>query len=66
VGEDGEHRARGRFARGPLEAHGAGGYGAPGGAGTRKEEDDEHRRKFPVEEDPFSTDLKAAPPVIGL
>jgi hypothetical protein len=37
-----------------------------GGAGSRKEEDDEHRRRFPVEEDPFSTDLKAAPPVIGI
>lgn len=65
--EDGEHRARGRFGRAGLDPHGGGGYGgAGGGAGGRPEEDDEHHRKFPVEEDPFSTDLKAAPPVIGL
>jgi hypothetical protein len=41
--------------------------GGPAGAGARGDEDEEHHRKFPVEEDPFSaTDLKAAPPVIGL
>jgi hypothetical protein len=47
---------------------GAGGYG-PGGMGAgsaSKEEDQEHRRRFPVEEDLFTGDLKAAPPVIGL
>ncbi|GLZ43572.1 hypothetical protein [Actinokineospora sp. NBRC 105648] len=43
------------------------GYGgAPGGA-RDKEEDGEHRRRVPIEEDPFTTaDLTAAPPVIGL
>jgi hypothetical protein len=58
----------GRFGRGGvLDPHGAGGYGGVGGAGARQEEDDEHVRRFPVEEDPFSSaDLKAAPPVIGL
>jgi uncharacterized protein YukE len=67
IGEDAERAGRGRFGRGgALDPHGAGGYGAPGGSGARGEEDEEHRRKFPVEEDPFSTDLKAAPPVIGL
>ncbi|MET0134130.1 MAG: hypothetical protein ABW215_11115 [Kibdelosporangium sp.] len=47
---------------------GAGGYG-PGGMGAgsaRKEDDQEHRRRFPVEEDLFADGLKAAPPVIGL
>jgi hypothetical protein len=47
---------------------GASGYG-PGGMGAgsaNKEEDAEHRRRFPVEEDLFTGDLKAAPPVIGL
>jgi hypothetical protein len=47
---------------------GASGYG-PGGMGAgsaSKEEDAEHRRRFPVEEDLFTGDLKAAPPVIGL
>jgi hypothetical protein len=66
IGDDEERRGRGRFGRGgALDAHGSG-YGA-GGAGARREEDEEHHRKFPVEEDPFSSsDLKAAPPVIGL
>ena len=67
-------RMNGRFGRGAggmlgAEAEGrggmGGGYGA-GGAGARSEEDGEHRRKFPYEEDPFLGDLKAAPPVIGL
>ena len=67
IGEEAERRAaRGRFGRGGLDPHGGNGYGGMGGAGSRKEEDDEHHRRFPVEEDPFSSDLKAAPPVIGL
>lgn len=67
--------ARGRFGTsrfGGLNAFGerggTGGSGYPGGAGAggRKEDDKEHRRRFPYEEDPFLGDLKAAPPVIGL
>jgi uncharacterized protein YukE len=59
---DREYRGRGRFSKGgPL---GMGG-GVPGG--RRDEEGDgEHRRRVPIEEDPFTSDLKAAPPVIGL
>lgn len=65
LGGDREYRARGRFARAGLDPHG--GYGgAAGGARQRGEDDTEHYRRFPVEEDPFSSDLKAAPPVIGL
>jgi hypothetical protein len=47
---------------------GGNGYGMGGVPGNRSEEerDGEHRRRVPLEEDPFSTDLKAAPPVIGL
>ena len=30
-----------------------------------EEEDNQHRRRVPIEDDPFATDLKAAPPVIG-
>ncbi|MEV4318608.1 hypothetical protein [Actinocrispum sp. NPDC049592] len=49
------------------KAGGASGYGPGGmGAGANKEEDQEHKRRFPVEEDLFTGDLKAAPPVIGL
>ncbi|TCO58625.1 hypothetical protein [Actinocrispum wychmicini] len=44
-----------------------GGYGPGGmGAGANKEEDQEHRRRVPLEDDLFTGDLKAAPPVIGL
>jgi hypothetical protein len=57
--------ARGRFGRAGLDPHGSG-YPMGGSGSGRKEEDEEHRRRFPVEEDPFSDDLKAAPPVIGL
>jgi hypothetical protein len=39
--------------------------GAPGSR-QDEERDGEHRRRVPIEDDPFSTDLKAAPPVIGL
>jgi hypothetical protein len=59
---DRDYKGRGRFNKtSPL---GMGG----GGAGRRgeDEEDGEHRRRVPIEDDPFSTDLKAAPPVIGL
>lgn len=60
---DREYKGRGRFSKA------GGGYGMGGGVpgGRRDEEQDgEHRRRVPIEEDPFSTDLKAAPPVIGL
>lgn len=58
---DREYRGRGRFSR-------VGGYGMGGFPGNRGEEerDGEHRRRVPIEEDPFATDLKATPPVIGL
>jgi hypothetical protein len=62
---DREFRGRGRFSK----AGAFGGMGGAGGAGGRRaedEEDGEHRRRVPIEEDPFSSDLKAAPPVIGL
>jgi hypothetical protein len=60
---DREYKGRGRFSKA-----GALGMGGGGGAGRRGEEeqDGEHRRRVPIEEDPFATDLKAAPPVIGL
>jgi hypothetical protein len=64
---DKEYRGRGRFSRsGAINGRG-GGYGA-GAPGNQDEEeaDSEHRRRVPIEDDPFSTDLKAAPPVIGL
>ncbi|HEY0803548.1 MAG TPA: hypothetical protein VGD84_00720, partial [Pseudonocardiaceae bacterium] len=41
-------------------------YGMGGGRGARNEDDKEHRRRIPFEEDPFVTGMKAAPPVIGL
>ena len=60
---DREYKGRGRFSK-------AGGLGmGGGGAGGRRgeeEPDGEHRRSVPIEEDLFATDLKAAPPVIGL
>jgi hypothetical protein len=59
---DREYRGRGRFSK--TGGLGMGG-GAPGGR-RDQEEDTEHRRRVPIEEDPFSSDLKAAPPVIGL
>ncbi|GAB3436650.1 WXG100 family type VII secretion target [Actinophytocola sediminis] len=60
-GGDKDYRGRGRFNRG-------GGFGMGGVPGGRSEEerDGEHRRRVPIEDDPFATDLKAAPPVIGL
>jgi hypothetical protein len=60
---DREYKGRGRFSKA-----GALGMGGGGGAGRRGEEeqDGEHRRRVPIEDDPFATDLKAAPPVIGL
>lgn len=61
-GGDREYRGRGRFNRGG--GFGMGG-GMPGGRGE-EERDGEHRRRVPIEDDPFSTDMKAAPPVIGL
>lgn len=64
---DKEYRGRGRFSRGGAINGRGGGYGA-GAPGNRadEEENSEHRRRVPIEDDPFSTDLKAAPPVIGL
>ena len=59
---DREYRGRGRFSK--SGAFGSGG-GAPRGQ-QDGEEDSEHRRSVPIEEDLFSSDLKAAPPVIGL
>ncbi|SDJ48100.1 hypothetical protein SAMN05192558_116111 [Actinokineospora alba] len=57
----------GRFGRLNGFGDAARGMGGAGGAGGRKEEDSEHRRRVPIEEDPFAiTDLKSAPPVIGL
>ncbi len=63
---DKEYRGRGRFSRTGTTT-GRGGYGA-GAPGSRRdeEEDGEHRRRVPLEDDPFATDMKAAPPVIGL
>jgi hypothetical protein len=62
-------RGASRYGRAGMAGRGgAGGYG-PGGMGAgsaNKEEDQEHRRRFPVEEDLFTGDMKAAPPVIGL
>jgi hypothetical protein len=60
---DKEYRGRGRFSK-----TGAFGQGGGGAAGRREEgeEDGEHRRTVPIEEDLFSSDQKAAPPVIGL
>lgn len=61
---DREFRGRGRFNKpGALGQQGLG-----GAAGRREDEekDGEHRRTVPIEEDLFSSDLKAAPPVIGL
>jgi hypothetical protein len=65
---DREYRGRGRFSKSGAFGK-SGGYGQGGaGAGRREEgeEDGEHRRTVPLEEDLFSSDLKAAPPVIGL
>lgn len=60
---DREFRGRGRFSK-----PGALGQPGAGAAGRRQDEerDGEHRRTVPIEEDLFSSDLKAAPPVIGL
>lgn len=60
-GGDREYRGRGRFSK-------SGGFGQGGAPHGRQdeEEDSEHRRSVPIEEDLFSSDLKAAPPVIGL
>jgi hypothetical protein len=61
-------RGPNRYARaGAAGRAGMNGYGPGGmGAGANKEEDQEHKRRFPVEEDLFTGDLRAAPPVIGL
>ncbi len=57
-------RGASRYGKAGASGYGPGGMGA--GAGANKEEDQEHKRRFPVEEDLFTGDLKAAPPVIGL
>ncbi|MFC7613091.1 hypothetical protein ACFQV2_05095 [Actinokineospora soli] len=60
---DKQRGAAGRFGRGTGFGQG---YGS-GAGGARKEEDGEHRRRVPIEDDPFTPhDLRAAPPVIGL
>ncbi|WP_026316516.1 WXG100 family type VII secretion target [Actinokineospora enzanensis] len=69
LGRDGR-RGASRFGRanGFNDPNGRGrnGYGVPPGA-RDEEEDGEHRRRVPLEDDPFTTsDLTAAPPVIGL
>jgi hypothetical protein len=65
-GGDKEYRGRGRFSRtSPVNSRNGYGTGAPGNR-AEDEEDGEHRRRVPLEDDPFTTDLKAAPPVIGL
>ncbi|HEY0636751.1 MAG TPA: hypothetical protein VGD67_03825, partial [Pseudonocardiaceae bacterium] len=58
----------GLFDDGMARRGGAGaGGGSPlmPGAGTRGDEDAEHRRRYPVEERPFNLDDEVAPPVIG-
>ncbi|MFC5287320.1 WXG100 family type VII secretion target [Actinokineospora guangxiensis] len=66
---DKQRGATGRFGRGTGFGQGYG-QGAGAGAapaGARKDEDGEHKRRVPIEEDPFTPhDLRAAPPVIGL
>ncbi|PRY46835.1 PPE family protein [Umezawaea tangerina] len=55
--------AAGRFGAGG----GAGMAGGPmAGRGANGDDDREYDRRFPLEEDLFSSDQKAAPPVIGL
>lgn len=61
---DRDYRGRGRFNKAGALGQGQG--GAAGGRRGEDEEDGEHRRTVPIEEDLFSSDLKAAPPVIGL
>lgn len=63
-GGDRDYRGRGRF----NNAGALAGQGGAGGTGRRGEDEDdgEHRRTVPLEEDLFSSDQKAAPPVIGL
>jgi hypothetical protein len=56
-------RGASRYGRAGASGYGPGGMGA---GAANKEEDQEHRRRFPVEEDLFTGDMKAAPPVIGL
>jgi hypothetical protein len=53
----------GRAGAGGVSGYGPGGMGA---GGANREEDKEHKRRVPMEEDLFTGDLKAAPPVIGL
>ncbi|ALG06700.1 hypothetical protein [Kibdelosporangium phytohabitans] len=60
IGRPGENTSR--PSRGAAAMYGPGGMGAAPG---RKEEDQERRRRCPHEEDLFTGDLKAAPPVIG-
>ena len=61
---DREYRGRGRFSK--AGALGGGMGGGPAGRRGEDEEDGEHRRRVPIEEDIFASDQKAAPPVIGL
>jgi hypothetical protein len=61
--ERGANRYGRAGAAGGLGGYGPGGMGA---GGARKDEDQEHKRRVPMEEDLFTGDMKAAPPVIGL
>ncbi len=63
-GGDRDYKGRGRFSK--TGALGGMGGGGTGGRRGEEEQDSEHRRRVPIEDDPFATDLKAAPPVIGL
>ena len=67
-GLDRERAGRGRF-RGAAALAEEHPFGGPMGMGQggKGEDDSEHRRRFPVEEnDLFTLDQKASPPVIGL
>jgi hypothetical protein len=62
---DRDYKGRGRFNNaGALAGQGGGAAGT--GRRGEDENDGEHRRTVPLEEDLFSSDQKAAPPVIGL
>lgn len=63
---DRDYRGRGRFSKTGAFGPGGSGGGAAGGRKGEDEEDGQHRRTVPLEEDLFSSDQKAAPPVIGL
>lgn len=64
-----EERLAGRGGSSVLEEEGRPGSTMPygqGGRSGRKEDDREHRRRIPFEDEPFVTGMKTAPAVIGL